>query len=192
VHDGVAQHERLAHDLAAQVEVAIAQAHGLLDRAVLVERERRGLGHGQALGLGDLHLDLAGRQVRVLVALLALDDRAADRDHVLGPQRLGGGERVAGMEDQLHEAGAVAQVDEDEPAVVAAAVHPAGEPDVAARVAGAQVAAPGVAVAVGARRLLHRTGPRSTSRTTSVSGTARWSPLSMSFSCAPSPSTQAT
>ena len=41
-----------------------------------------------------------------------------------GRVRLGGRLRV---EDELDEAGAVAQVDEDQPAVVAAAVHPAGD-----------------------------------------------------------------
>ncbi len=37
---------------------------------------------------------------------------------------IGGALRV---EDQLHETGTVAQVDEDQAAVVAAAVHPAGD-----------------------------------------------------------------
>ena len=49
---------------------------------------------------------------------------------MLGAQVLGHGERVAGrlrMDDELHEPGAVAQVDEDQPAVVAAAMDPAGD-----------------------------------------------------------------
>ena len=69
-------------------------------------------------------------EVRVDVALLAPHDlagarrprarAAAARRRV----RLGGG---LGVEDELHEPGAVAQVDEDQPAVVAAAVDPAGD-----------------------------------------------------------------
>ena len=35
--------------------------------------------------------------------------------------------RGLGMEHELHDPGAVAQVDEDQAAVVAAAVHPAGD-----------------------------------------------------------------
>ena len=49
---------------------------------------------------------------------------------MLGAQPLGGGVRLGGglgVEDELHEARAVAQVDEDQPAVVAPAVHPAGD-----------------------------------------------------------------
>ncbi len=57
-------------------------------------------------------------------------------DHVLGAQPLGGGEgrrRRVRVEDELDDARAVAQVDEDQPAVVAAAVDPAGDADRRAR-----------------------------------------------------------
>ena len=60
----------------------------------------------------------------------------ATRHDVLGAQlvrprvRLG---RGLGVEDELQQAGAVAQVDEDQAAVVAAAVHPAGHADLVAR-----------------------------------------------------------
>ena len=49
---------------------------------------------------------------------------------MLGAQALGGSVRLGGglgMEHELHEPGAIAQVDEDQPAVVAPAVHPAGD-----------------------------------------------------------------
>ena len=65
-----------------------------------------------------------------------------------GRVRLGRGLRV---EHELHDARAVAQVDEDQPAVVAAAVHPAGDARLRAGALGGQLAAPGVAVAVGSR-----------------------------------------
>ena len=47
----------------------------------------------------------------------------------------------SGMEDELHDARAVAQVDEDQAAVVAAAVHPAGDARRRAGALGAEVAA---------------------------------------------------
>ena len=50
-----------------------------------------------------------------------------------------------GSNDELDDAAAVAQVDEDEVAVVAAARDPAGEADLAADVGGAQLAGIGVA-----------------------------------------------
>ena len=74
------------------------------------------------------------------------------RQHVLGAQLVPELERLArlvGVEDELDEPGAVAQVDEDEPAVVAAAVDPAGDPDLGADAVGQHLAAPGVAVVVG-------------------------------------------
>ena len=80
-------------------------------------------------------LDLAGGEVRVDVLGRALDDLALGGDDVLGAQVLGDGERVAGglrVDDELHEPRAVAQVDEDQPAVVAAAMDPAGDADLGA------------------------------------------------------------
>ena len=92
---------------------------------------------------GDAHLDLAGRQAGVDRLGVAGDDRAADAHHELGAQPLGEMVRLgreAGIEDELHEAGAVAQVDEDEIAVVAPAGHPAGQPHVAPDVGDTQLA----------------------------------------------------
>ena len=56
--------------------------------------------------------------------------------------------RLVGVEDQLDQSGAVAQVDEDESAVVAAAVHPAGDPHLRVDAVGQRLAAPGVSVLV--------------------------------------------
>jgi hypothetical protein len=43
---------------------------------------------------------------------------------------LEGPARLVGVEDELQETGPVAQVDEDQPAVVAPAVNPAGHADI--------------------------------------------------------------
>ena len=52
-------------------------------------------------------------------------------DHVLGAQRVRGwrvpSRRALGVEDELDDPGAVAQVDEDQAAVVTAAMDPAGD-----------------------------------------------------------------
>src|SRR5262249_24316463 len=88
-------------------------------------------------------------------ALLAPDDLAGRRDHVLGAKLLRQRvrlRRVLRVKDQLQEPAAVAQVDEDQPAMVAAAVHPAGDADAIADARGPELAGPGVAVGVGARR----------------------------------------
>ena len=80
---------------------------------------------------------------------------------MLGAQRLGERVRLGGrlgVEDELDDARAVAQVDEDQAAVVAAAVDPAGDADGLADARGVELAGPGVAVGVGARRP-HRPSP---------------------------------
>ena len=73
----MAQLDRLAHRLAAQVEVAVAQARLLPHLAGEgLDLEGRRLGVGEQLGLGDLDLELAGRQVRVDGLLGAAHDLA--------------------------------------------------------------------------------------------------------------------
>ena len=63
-------------------------------------------------------------------------DRADDLDAELVAQRV----RVLLAEDHLHHAGGVPEIDEDDPAVVAAAGHPPGERHRRAGVARAQTA----------------------------------------------------
>ena len=173
----------------AQVERAVAQADDLVDVAAVVDRERRRLGVGQDLEPDDRQLDLAGGQVRVDVLRIAPGHpcrraliTSSERRRVGALVRLGCGVRV---EDELHDARAVAQIDEDQPAVVAPAMHPAGHPGLGVRPLGGQLAAPGIAVAVGARRMLHSGRcPRRIVGITFRSSVSRCSPDSMSLSVA--------
>ena len=73
------------------------------------------------------------RRSTVPAALITSSERSACALVV----RLG---RGLGMEHELHDPGAVAQVDEDQPAVIAAAVHPAGDARLACRPARRQLA----------------------------------------------------
>ena len=83
--------------------------------------------------------DRACRQLRVHRGAFALDDGARDRDDAFRAQGVGLVEHGrAGGEDDLGEAVMVAQVDEQQAAVVALAVHPAGQPGVGPGVAGAE------------------------------------------------------
>src|SRR6476646_6140314 len=95
---------------------------------------------------------------------------------------LGGG---LGGEGELDDTGAVAAVAEDQPAVVAPAVHPAGDAHGRVDVAGAQLAGPGVAVGVGARGPHSALPPLMWCITVSAS-TFFCSPLSMSLREVPS------
>ena len=78
------------------------------------------------------------------IRLLPANHAAFDRDHEFRAQLFGLRVRL-GMqllvEDNLRDSGAVAQVDEDQLAQIAPAMHPAHQDDVFVRVRGAQRAA---------------------------------------------------
>ena len=131
--DGAVAHtEVLAHEGPPQVQVAVAHAEQFVDRRVLAHVERRRLCRVEDDGGARKHLDVAGVEVGVGGALGTRSHRAGYLRHPLGAEPLRDVKRVRRLlrvEDDLHEAGAVAQVDENEPAVVAPPVHPPGQRD---------------------------------------------------------------
>ena len=133
------------HARAAQVEVAVAQADVLGGVHVVLDLEGRRLGGVEDLDLVDEDLDLAGRELGVVHALGTLAHDAGDLDRPLGADGLGRMERLAAgvlrVKGDLRHAVAVAQVDEDEAAVVATVPDPAGQRDRLADVLAAQLAA---------------------------------------------------
>ncbi len=141
--DPVAHDDVVVQPLAPEVQVAVLEPRRLADLRVLVDVEGRRLGGVEHGGLGGAHLDGAGGHLVVLGALAAPLHRPAHLQHVLAARLAGDGvgSGLLRVEDHLHDAAGVSQVDEDEAAVVAAAVHPAGQCHVLALVFGAQVAA---------------------------------------------------
>ena len=104
---------------------AIADRHGV---GVDVHLHDRG-------SLGRHELDLAGREVRVLVAVGALGDLAGHLQHELGAQRVGDG---LVTDDHLGHAARITQIDEGDASVVTTTVDPPGEGDGLADVLGPQ------------------------------------------------------
>ena len=89
-------------------------------------------------------LDVAGGHIRVGEPFAALAEDSGDGDDVLGASHLRfqmGQRRDLLVEHHLGDAGAVAEVEEDEVAVVAAAVDPTHKGDGLAGVGGAEFAA---------------------------------------------------
>src|SRR5687767_4149453 len=127
-----------------QVQVTVAQADRLVNRPLVGDAERRRqrrVEHRQVLGL---HLDLAGRQVWVLCALGPPRDWPFHFDDVLGAHVARRLVRVGSMlriEDHLYQSVAVAQVQEDDAAVVAPPVYPPLQETVPALVGQPQLAA---------------------------------------------------
>ena len=81
-----------------------------------------------------LKLDFSGGHVRVDRALRPLAHLPAHREHVFSPKALGLGKRVriAGVENHLQQPLAIPQVDENDAAVIAPPMHPAGDGDLLA------------------------------------------------------------
>ena len=129
----VPQLERGQHLRTPNVDVAVAHPHQLIDvDRLLIDRERRCLGGIEHFHLLRQHLDLPGRQVRIDGSLAARSHLPRDPQDVFVARLVGGGiglvvSAVARAHDNLHHAVAVAQVEEDQPSVVAAAMHPAGQ-----------------------------------------------------------------
>ena len=128
----------------------------------------------------DLHLDLAGRHLRVHGLGRAADDGAARLQDELvahAVRDLRRVRRVLGVEDELRHAGLVAEVDEDEAAVIAAARRPAGERHLAALVLGPRLAATQIApghaprLASSSSRVVGSSPPGRTMRTPSAATT---------------------
>ena len=116
---------------------------------------------------------------------------------MLWPQLLGEREELRaalGMEDNLKDSRAIAQIDEDQSPVIAAPMNPASDARLAADLVGSQITAPTVAVLVWLRRTHQEIPrPRSTAaNAASPSSNCVVSPLSKSFSSIPEEETAAT
>ncbi len=142
--DLVAQPEVALHLGAAQVDVAILEAHFFVLDRFFRRRKGRQARVVEDPQLGRLDLDLAGRHLGIDGVVVAQPHLADGGDYVLGPHLLALGVAVGRqflVQDDLGDAGAVAQVEKDEVAVVAAAIDPAHQDHLLACVGGAQFAA---------------------------------------------------
>ena len=116
---------------APEVEKAVLQADVFGIFGFAEDRQRQLLGHRQDLDLAGKNLDLAGRQVGVDRLGGSRLDRTVDAHDPLAAQGLGGLEgRGIRIGDNLGHAIVVAQVDEEQAAMVADAMDPAGQADI--------------------------------------------------------------
>ena len=126
------QLQRRQHLRTPNVDVAVAHPHQLIDiDRLFVDRERRRLRRVEHFNLLGQHLDLAGRQVGIDRRLAARRHFARNPQDVLVARlvgrRVGSVVLIAGPHHHLHDAVAVPQVEKDQPSVIAAAMHPAGQ-----------------------------------------------------------------
>ncbi len=129
--DGGGKTQVALHAVAAQVEIAVAKAGRLLD-SLVVELEGQRFRAGDDLELVHLDLDLARRDVRVHGLRRAAGDFSPRVHDELGTdvvRDLCSVGRALGVDDELDDAGVIAEVDEDQSAVVAAPRDPPGDRD---------------------------------------------------------------
>ena len=118
------------HHRAAQVDHPVGQAD-VFREVFVVDLERRGGGGVEHFDLFGENFDFARNQVGVGGAGRAFAHDAGDGQHIFIARSVGGLEGFRGVrvDHHLHQAFAVAQVDEDHAAVVAATVRPALDGD---------------------------------------------------------------
>ncbi len=123
-----AQHDIALHVRAPQVDVAVFQARVFLHVDGFFHGERRRARFVQDPDLLGYQLHFAGFERGIHGFGRACGNAAFDSDDVLGAQRFGLGvefRAAIGVEDNLRNAVAVAQMNEDDAAQIAAAMHPA-------------------------------------------------------------------
>ena len=125
-----AQHDVLVEFLAPQIKEAIPEPRILGIGLVAEHRQRQIARRPQHLDLPHVDLDEAGRHLGILGAGRALAHVAVDAHDKFRTQLLAFSEsgRIR-IDDALREPIMIAQIDEQQPAVVADAMAPAGEPD---------------------------------------------------------------
>ena len=126
----VPQPQVLLHLRASQIEVAVLEAH-VLGQILVVHLERRRYRWVQDLDRPRQHFDFARNEVRVHRAGGPAPHQPGDLDHVFAADLLRRGKRfgVIRIANNLHQALAIAQVDEYHAAMVATAVHPSAHFD---------------------------------------------------------------
>jgi hypothetical protein len=155
IDDGSPHHDVAVEALAAQIEEAIFQAK-VFGRLLFAEHlDGQLAGRSQHLDLADIDLDRAGRQLGIVrprgtLAHLAVDAHDPFRVELLRLLECSG----VRIGHQLRDAVMVAQVDEEEPAVIANAMAPAGQAHVLSDVGFPQVAAGVGAITVHQRVLV--------------------------------------
>ena len=127
--DPVAQHQALAHLFAAQIQVTEAQPHLFTDGLVELKGQRfRAVQNLQILAQ---HFDLPGFQVGVCGAGRPgpHQPRHLEHEFIAHAFRRGKHVRLVRIENDLQQALAISQIDENDPTVITSTLGPAGHGD---------------------------------------------------------------
>ena len=148
LHDLGTHHEVLVQLRAAQVEVAVSEPGVLVGLDAVLDLEGRRLGLREHFDLLHRDLDLARGNLGIDVAA-ARDDLATRGDDPLAAHAVGDAVHVGrgtglaggiGFAAQLHDTSAIADVEKDDAAMIAEALHPAEDDGLGTDVGGAELA----------------------------------------------------
>ena len=144
LHDTVPERHHVEHPPPSQVHEAVLEPEKLVHLRVFVHVERRSLGAAEHCGTRREDLDGARGQLGVLGPFRTALDTADDLHDPLVPERFGnpvglGGE--VGIEDNLNQPVAVAEVYEDETAMIPPSMDPARQGNLCAGVLRPETAA---------------------------------------------------
>ncbi|CDH44149.1 hypothetical protein BN874_1520017 [Candidatus Contendobacter odensis Run_B_J11] len=128
-HPG-AQPQPFLHYRSAQIQIAVAQPH-FLGGVVIVQLERQRLGTVEDFDLAGQHFHRAGGKIEILGAFGATAHPPDHPQHkfITDPLRIGESVRHVGIDHDLHQTLTVAQVDENNATMIAAAMRPTTEGD---------------------------------------------------------------
>ena len=147
--DRLPLHDIGVQRLAPEIEEAIFEPRLFRIVGLAEHRQRQLLRLGEDLELFQPDLDLAGRQIGIDGLRRARHHLAVDPDHPFRLHLLGELEgRRRGIDHDLGEAVMVAEIDEQQPAMIAQSMHPAREPDGFADIVFAERAASMCAISV--------------------------------------------
>ena len=145
----MAKNEDLLHRGAAEVEIAVLEAEFLVGLGGTIDFERGRWRGVEDFELSGADLDCPSLELGVFLAREPGVDDSSNADDVLVAQIVRGSHRAGTvprvgtlrLEDDLSQTIAIAQVDEDQAAVVATGIDPAVEDDLLADVVSGQLAA---------------------------------------------------
>ena len=137
------------HRLAAQVEIAIAQARFLGVFLIAEHLKRQFGGSAEHFHVSNEHLDFAGRDLGIDQPRVARLHHTIDSNAIFAAQLFHlRKNRAIGVTDELRHAIVIAQVDKKNPAMIADTVHPSGKADIGTHVRFGQVCAGMAAICV--------------------------------------------
>ena len=152
----MAESEIGRHGGTAQIEEPMGETQILVGDP-LIHGERGNLGAVEHRERGDDDLDGSGCELWILRSFETRGHLATDRDHVFRAEGMGRGGGIGmefGTENDLGDAVAIAQIDEDHAAMVASGGNPPAEGYIASDIGRAQGAAEAITVVHRKRRCL--------------------------------------